>query len=67
VGKADGFSTPDDSALLESNLINANVTRLIVPEENWSHLDFILSVDAPKLVYRHILKALDLSYFQTED
>ena len=58
-GDADGFATPSDVFQLQSRLTSAHVTTQLVDKTNWSHLDFILSMDAGKLVYKPILQMMN--------
>ena len=58
-GDGDGFATPDDVLHLESRLTSSKVKTLLVDKKNWSHLDFILSIDAGKLVYKPIMETME--------
>jgi pimeloyl-ACP methyl ester carboxylesterase len=56
VGDADGFATENDTRVLASKLPNL-VSHKVVAK--FSHLDFIFSIDAGKLVYAGIIDDLD--------
>ena len=58
-GDGDGFATPSDVFHLQSRLTSADVTIHLVDKLNWSHLDFILSMEAGELVYKPILQMME--------
>jgi hypothetical protein len=60
-GDADGFATPADVRLLESRMKGSasEVEAFLVPKKDWSHLDFILSMDAAELVYKPIMEIME--------
>ncbi|CAL4123766.1 unnamed protein product, partial [Meganyctiphanes norvegica] len=53
----DYLATPEDVSRLEAELSNVLMSHK-VEDPNFTHLDFVWAMNADKLLYRHVLKAL---------
>ena len=57
VGNVDGFADPRDADLLASRIPNVLINK-VVDHPNWSHLGFIWSQEAKKLIYDKIMEQM---------
>lgn len=58
----DWFVSPIDVHILANIL--PNVVKIhLVPHQTFNHIDFVLGIDAPKLVYAELLKQMKLPTF----
>ncbi|KAK8766005.1 hypothetical protein V5799_007207 [Amblyomma americanum] len=57
---ADYLAPPEDVATLRDNLRHVLVYDYVVPDPNFSHLDFVLGVRACEILYKTVLQLLDI-------
>lgn len=61
----DWLAHPKDVARLQKELPNAMIKR--IPEDYFSHNDFIVSKKAPELVYKHLIESIQKPQLKTQE
>ncbi|KAH7933071.1 hypothetical protein HPB49_007831 [Dermacentor silvarum] len=57
---ADYLAPPEDVAALRANLRHVLVYDYVVPDPNFSHLDFVLGFRVYEILYKPMLELLDV-------
>ena len=56
--KDDGFNSLEDREILIQTLGSKFKTDYVIPEDNWSHIDFLVGNGVGEIVFKHVLSTL---------